>query len=33
MVGYDSDATFRRIFKSYVGVTPKAFREQTTIAP
>lgn len=27
LVGYDSDATFRRIFKKYEGVTPSQFRK------
>ena len=26
-VGYTSDATFRRVFKKYVGVTPSRFRD------
>lgn len=27
LVGYDSDATFRRIFKKYEGITPSQFRK------
>jgi len=28
-VGYDSDVTFRRLFKKYEGITPSRFREMT----
>ena len=27
LVGYDSDTTFRRIFKKYEGITPSQFRK------